>query len=95
MHEVLNIFPDVEGRHIVLVEDIVDQGHTIEFLHNKFSDLNPASLSVASLLLKPEAYTKSIKIDFVGFEIPNDFVLGYGLDYNGLGRSLKDIYVLD
>ena len=95
VHEVLNTFPNVAGRHVVLVEDIVDKGHTIEFLHRKFSDLDPASIAIVSLLLKPKAYTKTIDIDFVGFEIPNDFVLGYGLDYNGLGRSLEDIYCLN
>lgn len=92
--ELLNTLPDVEGRALILIEDIVDKGHTINYLCTTLSKLNPASIAVVSLLYKPTAYEYDLKINYVGFEIPNDFVVGYGLDYNGLGRSLKDIYVL-
>lgn len=93
--ETLNTLPNIEGRDVFLVEDIVDKGHTINYLHDTLSKDKPSSISIVSLLFKPSAYQHKIKIDHVGFEIPNDFVVGYGLDYNGLGRSLKDIYVLN
>ena len=87
----LNI--DIENRDIILVEDIIDTGNTLDYLINKLKVKNPASIKVASLLLKPDALQKEIKeIAYVGFEIANDFVVGYGLDYNGLGRNTKNIY---
>lgn len=83
---------DVEGRHLIILEDIVDTGNTIEHLMEGLRAENPASIKVATLLYKPEAYHGDIKLDYVGFEIPNLFVVGYGLDYDGLGRNLNDIY---
>ena len=85
---------EVKGRDIIIVEDIVDSGLTM----NKFIPLlqtqKPASIRLVSLLFKPEMLQKAIQIDHVGFEIPPKFVVGYGLDYNGLGRNLPDIYQL-
>lgn len=83
---------NIEGRHIIIVEDIVDTGHTLAKILPTLRELNPASLKVASLLLKPLALQTPVEIDYVGMEIPNEFIVGYGLDYDGLGRNLRDIY---
>lgn len=81
-------------RHIVIVEDIVDTGKTLhEFLPQLFNQ-QPASLKIAALLHKPEALAYPVKIDYLGFNVPNKFLLGYGLDFDGLGRNLKEIYQL-
>jgi hypoxanthine phosphoribosyltransferase len=83
---------NIEGRHVILVEDIVDSGHTLSKILPNLLQQNPASLKVASLLFKPQALKVDVKVDYIGAEIPNDFIVGYGLDYNGLGRNLRDIY---
>jgi hypoxanthine phosphoribosyltransferase len=85
---------DVEGRDIILLEDIVDTGITLEKLEVEVEKFKPKSVKVATLLLKPEAYHFRIPLGYVGLEIPNKFIVGYGLDYDGLGRNLKDIYVV-
>lgn len=82
----------VEGRHIIILEDIVDSGLTLARILPELQAQNPASLKVASLLFKPLALKADITIDYVGMEIPNEFIVGYGLDYDGLGRNLRDIY---
>jgi hypoxanthine phosphoribosyltransferase len=82
----------VEGRHVVVLEDIVDTGNTIVHIMEKLRERHPASVSVATLLLKPDAYTKDIPIEHVALRIPNDFVVGSGLDHDGLGRNLPGIY---
>ena len=83
---------NIEGRHVIIIEDIVDTGNTLAKALPVFIEKNPASLKIASLLLKPLALQHDIKIDYMGMEIPNEFIVGYGLDYNGLGRNLRDIY---
>jgi hypoxanthine phosphoribosyltransferase len=83
---------NIEGRHVIIVEDIVDSGHTLSKILPQLQLQNPASLKVAALLTKPLALRADVKVDYVGIEIPNDFIVGYGLDYNGLGRNLRDIY---
>jgi hypoxanthine phosphoribosyltransferase len=83
---------NLEGRDIIVVEDIVDTGTTIEYLVDTLLPHNPASVKIATLLYKPEAYKKEVAIDYVGFEIPNLFVVGYGLDYDEMGRNLNEIY---
>ncbi|ADY53554.1 hypoxanthine phosphoribosyltransferase [Pseudopedobacter saltans DSM 12145] len=91
--EELGLSIDIENRDIILIEDIVDTGNTLEYLINKLKTKSPASIKVASLLLKPDALQKKIdEIAYIGFEITNDFVVGYGLDYNGIGRNTKNIY---
>ena len=85
---------DIENRTVVILEDIVDTGNTLEKLVENLQARNPLEIKVAALLYKPEAYTKDIKVDYVGFEVANDFLVGYGLDYDGLGRNLRDIYKL-
>ena len=84
---------DIKGRDIILVEDIVDTGNTIHYLIEKLKVRQPASISVCTLLLKPEALERTIpELKYTGFEISNDFVVGYGLDYKELGRNLKGIF---
>ena len=83
---------DVRNRHVILVEDIIDTGQTMYHFLPELKKMQPASVAVASLLTKPEAMQHPIPIDFLGFEIPPKFVVGYGLDYNELGRNLRDIY---
>jgi hypoxanthine phosphoribosyltransferase len=95
VNELIGLNEDITGRDIILVEDIVDTGNTLVKLYEILTAKNPKSIKIATLLYKPEAYNKSHEIDFVGKEIPNAFVLGYGLDYDGLGRNLSSIYVLN
>ena len=85
---------DLEEREVVIVEDIVDSGNTIEKITRMMVQAGVNKYRIASLFYKPEAYTKEYKIHYVGLEIPNDFIVGYGLDYNGLGRNLNAIYKL-
>lgn len=92
--ELVGLSEEIKGRTVVIVEDIVDTGVTLEKLHSSLTKKEAKSIKIASLLLKPESYKKPIPVDYVGIEIPNDFVVGYGLDYDGQGRNLKDIYVL-
>ncbi len=85
---------DVHGKNVLIVEDVVDTGNTIDYLMQLPAIQAAKSVKIASLLFKPEAYMKNYPIDYQGFEIPNLFVVGYGLDYNGLGRNLNDLYQL-
>lgn len=85
---------DVKDRHLIIVEDIVDSGLSISYIEKMFKDHNPASMKVASLLVKPGSIKYKVKIDYIGFEIPDKFVIGYGLDYAQKYRNLKSIYVL-
>ncbi len=91
---VFDTLPELTGHDLIIIEDIVDQGHTIDYLLSSLKEKNPSSVKVASLLFKPEAYKYEHPIDYIGFEIPNDFVVGYGLDYNQMGRNLPSIYTL-
>ena len=91
--ELIGLPEKLEGRDIIIVEDIVDTGLTLTHILKMIKAKNPASVKVASLLLKPFALKYEIEeLSYIGFEIPNEFVVGYGLDYNGLGRNLTDIY---
>jgi len=83
---------NVEGRHVIILEDIVDTGNTLVELHRILKEKKVKSLKVATLLFKPDAYKKDLKVDLVGISIPDKFVVGYGLDFDGLGRNLPDIY---
>jgi len=85
---------DLVGREIIIIEDIVDTGNTLSKFLPQIYHHNPASLKIAALLHKPEAMVHPIKIDYLGFSVPNKFLLGYGLDYDGLGRNIKEIYQL-
>lgn len=95
VYKKMELTKEIKDRHIILLEDIVDTGNTVEALVEYFKQTQrPKSIKIASLLLKPEVYKKECVIDYVGREIPNKFVLGYGLDYDELGRNLKDLYQL-
>lgn len=85
---------DVNGRDIIIVEDIVDTGLSIKYIEELFSKNAPASMKVVSLLVKPESLKYDVKIDYIGFRIPSQFVIGYGLDYQQRYRNLNSIYVL-
>lgn len=84
----------LKGRHVIIVEDIVDTGKTLAEFLPQLINQQPASLKIAALLHKPEALAHPLTIDYIGFNVPNKFLLGYGLDYDGLGRNLKEIYQL-
>ncbi|HKJ41029.1 MAG TPA: hypoxanthine phosphoribosyltransferase [Sunxiuqinia sp.] len=90
--ELIGLNEDLEGRTVVVLEDIVDSGITIENIISQLKAKNPAKVQVASLLLKPDALIKDVELDYIGLEIPNDFIVGYGLDYDGRGRNLIDIF---
>ncbi len=92
LKELIGLNENIFNRSVILIEDIIDSGKTMENLLEKLTELGPKSVEVATLLIKPEALATNLKIKYVGFEIPNDFVIGYGLDYDGLGRNLEDIY---
>lgn len=94
VNELIGLTEDLKGAEVVVVEDIVDTGNTLEKLYELLDNKGINSVKTATLLYKPEAYKKNIPIDFIGKEIPNEFVLGYGLDYDGLGRNLSKIYKL-
>jgi hypoxanthine phosphoribosyltransferase len=86
---------DIKNKTIVIVEDIVDTGNTLERIVDELVIRKAAEIKIAAMLHKPAAYTKKIPLDYVGFEIPNDFVVGYGLDYDGFGRNLPSVYTLN
>ena len=95
IREDIDLSVDISGRHVVIIEDIVDTGNTLSYLIEKLKLHTPASIKVCSLLLKPGKLEISIEeLRYVGFEIENEFVVGYGLDYKELGRNLRDIYRL-
>lgn len=92
--EIIGLNQDIKGRDIIVVEDIVDTGVTMENLLADLQTMKPNSISIATLLFKPASFTKDYKVHYTGFEIPNDFIVGYGLDYDQLGRNLSDIYII-
>jgi hypoxanthine phosphoribosyltransferase len=85
----------LKERHLIVLEDIVDTGKTLSAFLPQLEDQRPASLKIVALLHKPDALQYPIKIDYLGFNVPNKFLLGYGLDYDGLARNLKEIYRLE
>jgi hypoxanthine phosphoribosyltransferase len=94
VNELIGLKEDVRGRTVVIVEDIVDTGNTIEKLYQLLQSKKAGKIKVATALFKPDAYDKNFDISYCGLRIKNEFVLGYGLDYDGQGRNLKDIYIL-
>ena len=95
VRQVMGLSGSVKDRRVIIVEDIVDTGTTIVDLTNIVRAYGAKEVRVCTLLLKPDVYDKNVPLDYVGMSIPNRFIVGYGLDYNELGRGLKDIYVLD
>ena len=91
----LGIDCDIEGRDVILVEDIVETGHSMNYLLDYIKSRKPASISICTLFFKPDKFLYEYKIDYTALSIGNEFIVGYGLDYNQLGRNLKDIYVVD
>ena len=91
----LGIDFDIEGKDIIIIEDIVETGHSMNYLLDYLKERNPASISICTLFFKPEKFLYEYNIDYVAMPIGNEFIVGYGLDYNQIGRNLKDIYVLD
>jgi len=94
VNEILGLNTDIRGRHVLIVEDIVDTGNTLSFIREQLFKHDPLSLKIASCFLKPGIFNKDYPLDWVGFEIADDFVIGYGMDYNGLGRNLQSVYKL-
>ncbi len=92
--EVIGLTTDIRGKHVVIIEDIVDTGITMDKIHTLLAVEHPASVKIASLLFKPDAFKGKNKPDFIGFSIPDAFVVGYGLDYNEHGRNTQHIYQL-
>lgn len=92
VREMIGLNEDITGRHVIILEDIVDSGITLDHLIRDLEVLNPAEIKVACFTFKPEAFKKTFRIDYLGISIPNDFIVGYGLDYDGYGRNLPDIY---
>ena len=92
--EILGLTEVITGRDLIVVEDIVDTGTTIAHVCRQLAEKEPASIAIATLLFKPAALKTKVDLAYVGFEIENQFVVGYGLDYDGLGRNTKDIFVL-
>ncbi len=90
--QLIGLNENIKDRTVVVLEDIVDTGITIENILNQLEEKQPKQVLIATLLLKPEALQKDVPLNYVGLEIPNDFIVGYGLDYNGYGRNLIDIY---
>jgi len=94
VNQLIGINDDISGRNIIILEDIVDTGITLEKIISLLEKENVGNIKIATLLFKPKAYTKDISIDYIGKSIANDFVVGYGLDYDEIGRNLPHIYKL-
>ena len=92
--ELIGLNEKLKGRTIVILEDIIDTGTTMQYLINKLKYIGAKEVILVSLLFKPSAFRENFRIDYLGMEIPNDFIVGYGLDYDGYGRNYEDIYKL-
>ena len=90
----IGINENIKDLSVVVLEDIIDTGETLENIISQLKGYNPAEIKIATFLFKPNAFKKDYKIDYIGMEIPNDFIVGYGLDYDGYGRNLPEIYTL-
>jgi len=94
VHEVIGINEDLLGRDIIIVEDIVESGKTMVQMIDSLANRHPSSVKICSLFFKPSKLTENIKVDYPVFTIPDDFIVGYGLDYDQLGRNLRDVYTI-
>ena len=94
VQEVLGINENLSGRTVVIVEDIVESGQTMKQMIESLGTRNPESVRICTLFFKPEKLKEDLNLDYVAFSIPDDFIVGYGLDYDGLGRELKDVYTI-
>lgn len=94
IQEVLGINENLSGRHVIIVEDIVESGQTMKRMIESLGTRNPASVHICTLFFKPDKLQEDLTLDYVAFRIPDDFIVGYGLDYDHQGRELKDIYTI-
>jgi len=94
VNTLIGVNENLHKRPVIILEDIVDSGNTLEAVIGEIKKHNPDTIRIATLFFKPETYKKKIALDYVGIKVPNQFLVGYGLDYNGLGRNLKDVYSL-
>jgi hypoxanthine phosphoribosyltransferase len=92
--QLIGLNQDLTGRTVIVIEDIVDTGNTVAELKDLFKKQNVKHLKIATLFFKPEAFKKDLKLDYIGIQIPNKFIVGFGLDYDGLGRNLPEVYQL-
>jgi hypoxanthine phosphoribosyltransferase len=90
----IGINENIENKTVVILEDIVDTGITMDYILKQLKGYEPKEILIATMLFKPDAFQKNYKIDYIALNIPNDFIVGYGLDYEGYGRNLKNIYTL-
>ena len=93
--EMIGLSQNITDRHVIVIEDIVDTGHTMNYLLQELNKKDPSSIEVATLFHKPQANKSNIRLKYVGFDIPNLFIVGYGLDYDGIGRNYQDVYQLN
>lgn len=93
--EMIGLNQDIKDRHVIVIEDIVDTGHTINHVIHSLKENNPKSLEIVTLFSKPQSHETELNLRYVGFEIPNKFIVGYGLDYDGYGRNYQDVYQLN
>jgi hypoxanthine phosphoribosyltransferase len=91
----IGVNEDLKGHTVIILEDIVDSGLTLDQIMKQLGGYEPDEIKIATLFFKPKAYKMNIPVDYVGMEIPNAFIVGYGLDYNGFGRNLRSLYKLD
>ncbi len=92
--QLIGLNESLKGKTVVVIEDIVDTGHTLDSILKQLGGFEPTDIKIASLLFKPDSFQYDYKIDYLGFSIPNDFIVGYGLDYDGFGRNLDSIYTI-
>jgi hypoxanthine phosphoribosyltransferase len=92
--KLIGVNEDIQCKTVIIIEDIVDTGITAENIINQIKSFKPVEIKIASLFFKPETFTKDFEIDYLGMKIPDYFIVGYGLDYKGIGRNLSDIYKL-
>lgn len=92
--EIIGLPEQMEGRHVIILEDIIDTGNTISYILDKIDGYHVASISIAAMFLKPNTFKNKFAVQYVGFEIPDNFAVGYGLDYDGFGRNLRGLYQL-
>lgn len=92
INELIGLQTNITGKHIVIVEDIVDSGATMDYVVESLQKQNPASIFIVTLMFKPEAFKGKNMPNYIGFSIPNDFIVGYGMDFDGFGRNLESIY---
>jgi hypoxanthine phosphoribosyltransferase len=93
VRELIGLNDIIQNRNLIIIEDIIDSGLTLRHARDVINDLGASSIEIATLFLKPESFHKDFEIKYVGFSIPNDFIVGYGLDYEGYGRNLQNIYI--